>query len=318
MTTGEPLAAGSISVGLYRRPSADPASALRAVCEEATCAEDAGFDGVTLSEHHMGFREYFPNPLLISAFVLEQTRSIWVGPMPMLLTLRPPAIVSEDVAWLAARHSGRVVAGFAAGNRPEEHALYGERETDVATAYDASLRVVAAALGDVGDAAASLLRDDPAVASFRGRIPMVSAARSRDAARRAAKYGLGILYSPLSSPPDMRRQAEVYASAGGRGRRVLIYNVHISNDRSMTDAESANTAAWTVAGTIGQVIDGLVTVIHESGADALNVRFVRGRRDPRAMREEMATLGANDALSPLRQALLSTSVKPAVSPRQRK
>jgi alkanesulfonate monooxygenase SsuD/methylene tetrahydromethanopterin reductase-like flavin-dependent oxidoreductase (luciferase family) len=301
------LATGSISVGLYRRPDEAPIVALRSVCAEAKLAEEAGLDGVTLSEHHMGFREYFPNPLLISGFVLSETSSIWAGPMPMLLTLRPPAIVSEDVAWLAARYSGRVVAGFAAGNRPEEHALYEERGPDVFAAFDRGLRVVAESLGGYGDATASVLRGDPAVDSFRGRIPMVSAGRSRAAARRAAKYGMGILHSPLSSPQEMRRQAEEYVSTGGRGRRVLIYSVCISASGQLTDELGAK-GSWTLAGTVEQVVDGLVSVIQQSGADALNLRFARTGSDPGGTREQIALLGASGALPAIRQALLSTRV----------
>lgn len=312
-----PLASGSISVGLYRRVDVTPDAALRIACDEAKLVEDAGFDGVTFSEHHLGFREYFPNPLLISAFVLERTERIWAGPMPMLLTLRPPALVAEDVAWIAARFPGRVAAGFAAGNRPEEHDLYQGADGDVAARFEKGLRVVAAAVGTHREVAPSLVRADPAVESIRGCVPLVSAGRSETAVRRAAAYGYGILHSPLSSPTEMRRLAESYITAGGAGRRVLIYSVQISG-HGTPSGDLGTKAAWTAAGDVEQVIGRLVTLVQASGADALNLRFVQPPNAPDAVRDQIATLGDDERLSILRTALTSTRVAPVADPtRQR-
>lgn len=304
------LAPGSISIGLYRRPDATPDAAVELACEEARLAEEAGFDGVTFSEHHMGFGEHFPNPLLISAFALGRTRAIWAGPLPMLLTLRPPAVVAEDIAWLAARYGGRVAVGFAAGNRPEEHALHEATALGVTDLFARGLRVVAEALGTYGDPRASLVRGDPAVDGFRGRIPMVSAGRSRAAVRRAAAYGLGMLYSPLSSPAEMHRLTEEYAAVGGTGRRVLIYSVCVSPDGTVPD-DLGRRAAWSAAGGVAEVVDRLVAVIRESGADALNLRFIERSAGPDSTREQIATLGASGGLSILREALVSAEAAEA-------
>lgn len=308
------LAAGSISVGLYRRSDLSPEAALVDVLEEAKLAESAGFDGVTFSEHHLGFREYFPNPLLIAAFVLEQTRTVWSGPLPMLLTLRPAAIVAEDLAWLAARHPGRVAVGLASGNRPEEHALHEATSVGVTALFDRGLRVLAEALGTYGDARVSALSGDPAVRDLRGLLPIVSAGRSRVAVRRAATYGFGLLLSPLSAPAEMRRLADEYVRAGGTGRRVLIYSACVSRDGAPPDDLGAK-ADWTAAGSVGAVIERLVAVIHESGADALNLRFVRRGNDPDGDRRQIASLGEGEHLSMLRAALRSTRAPDAPAAR---
>ena len=67
------------------------------------------------SEHHGGFAGYSPNPLQVTGWLLEAMRTGWCAPCPMLLPLRPVALVAEEVAWLAARFPGRVAVGRRAG-----------------------------------------------------------------------------------------------------------------------------------------------------------------------------------------------------------
>ncbi len=60
------------------------------------------------SEHHGGFAGYLPNPLQMTSFILEAHPTGWAAACPLLLPLRPIAQLAEEVAWLAARHPGRV------------------------------------------------------------------------------------------------------------------------------------------------------------------------------------------------------------------
>ena len=84
-----------------------------------------GFDGVMTSEHHGGFHGYLPNPLQVAGCCLEAMADGWAAPCPLLLPLRPPALVAEEIAWLAARFPGRVGLGVAVGRaarRLRDHA----------------------------------------------------------------------------------------------------------------------------------------------------------------------------------------------------
>ena len=49
---------------------------------QAGLAEAAGFDGVMTSEHHGGFPNYLPNPLLAATWALEATERAWAGAVP--------------------------------------------------------------------------------------------------------------------------------------------------------------------------------------------------------------------------------------------
>ena len=87
------------------------------LCAQARLAMDSGFAGGMTSEHHGGFPGYLPNPLQMVGFILDECPSGWAAACPLLLPLRPTAMVAEEVAWLAARHPGRVGLGAAASCR---------------------------------------------------------------------------------------------------------------------------------------------------------------------------------------------------------
>src|SRR5213593_1433625 len=114
------FAPGSISFRAYPHAGLDAPSIVVELRVQAALAVTHGFDGVMTSEHHGGFAGYLPNPLQLAGWLLEAMPSGWAAPCPLLLTLRPPALVAEEVAWLAARFPGRVGIGLAAGALPQD------------------------------------------------------------------------------------------------------------------------------------------------------------------------------------------------------
>ncbi len=97
------------------------------LCAQAGLALEGGFDGVMTSEHHGGFPGYLPNPQQVASFVLDDHPDGWAAASPLLLPLRPTALVAEETAWLAARHPGRVGLGVAAGALPLDFEVDGGR-----------------------------------------------------------------------------------------------------------------------------------------------------------------------------------------------
>ena len=102
-----PLGRGQISLRMYPH-ELSPRECIAEMCEQASLAEAAGFDGLMTSEHHGGFRGYVSNPLQLASWLLEATDRIWAAPCPLLLSLRHWSHVAEELAWLACRHPGRV------------------------------------------------------------------------------------------------------------------------------------------------------------------------------------------------------------------
>ena len=167
------------------------------------------------SEHHGGFAGYMAQPLQMASFVLAEHATGWAAAAPLLLPLRSTALVAEEVAWLQARHRGRVGLGVAAGALPLDFEAAGVSQADAVDRFKSELpRLVAMLRGqDLGP-----LDGDPALLACRQTpVPVLSAAVSVAAAVRAARCGAGILIEGMSAPPRLSRLARAVPGRPGRG-----------------------------------------------------------------------------------------------------
>ncbi len=136
----------------------------------------------------------------------------------------------EELAWLAAAHPGRVGLGVAAGALPLDFEVMGLELADAGPRFKAELgRVVAMLRGvDLG-----ALAGDPALRRCAGEpVPVLSAAVSPVAARRAASVGAGILLDSMTALTRQRALCDAYAEAGGTAPRVAIRRVWLGPPRS--------------------------------------------------------------------------------------
>ena len=101
-----PFAGGSVSLRLYPHNDLSAPEIVAELRAQAALGAEHGFDGVMTAEHHGGFAGYLPNPLQVAGWCLEAMATGWAAPCPLLLPLRPPAMVAEEIAWLAARFPG--------------------------------------------------------------------------------------------------------------------------------------------------------------------------------------------------------------------
>jgi alkanesulfonate monooxygenase SsuD/methylene tetrahydromethanopterin reductase-like flavin-dependent oxidoreductase (luciferase family) len=284
MSWSRPFAAGGVSLRLYPHGEL-PAEQIVAVFRgQAAAAADAGFDGVMTSEHHGGFGGYLPNPIQAAGWALEAMPSGWAAPCPLLLPLRPTALVVEEIAWLAARHPGRVGVGVAAGSLETDFEVMGLDKADLTARFAAGLRGLAAALR--GEATGVLADDQAVQRCATDPVPVLSAAMSATAVRRAAECGVGLLFDSLTDLRRCRELVEDYRSGGGEGTVVLIRRVWVGEaptqrHRDQVDvyAGYASTAAQThwdssamITGDAEEIAAGLRSALDEGGADALNLR----------------------------------------------
>ena len=223
--SSRPFAPGSISMRLYPHNELEAEQVVAELVGQAQAALTNGFDGVMTSEHHGGSPGYLPNPLQVTGFQLEATESGWAAPCPLLLPLRPTALVAEEVAWLDARHPGRVGLGVASGALPLDFEAMDVPLEERSQRFAAELPRIVDMLrgkdlrGLDGDPALRRLADNP--------IPVLSAAVSSAACRRAALCDAGILLEGMSSPDKLTRFCQVFDEAGGTGAKVLIRRVWI-------------------------------------------------------------------------------------------
>ena len=218
-----PFDAGSVSIRLYPHNELPADQIVSELCTQAGLALGSGFDGVMTSEHHGGFAGYMAQPLQMASFVLAEHATGWAAAAPLLLPLRSTALVAEEVAWLQARHRGRVGLGVAAGALPLDFEAAGVSQADSVDRFKSELpRLVAMLRGeDLGE-----LDGDPALlACRRDPVPVLSAAVSVAAAVRAARCGAGILMEGMSAPPRLARLTRAFEDGRGTGSRVLIRRV---------------------------------------------------------------------------------------------
>jgi alkanesulfonate monooxygenase SsuD/methylene tetrahydromethanopterin reductase-like flavin-dependent oxidoreductase (luciferase family) len=309
-----PLAKGSISLRVYPA-DLPPAQVVEDMRAQARLAEAVGFDGCMTSEHHGGFPNYLPNPLLAATWLLDATERIWAGPCPLVLPLRPAAQVVEDVAWTAHRFPGRVIVGAAAGALPVDFEMAGVPIEEMFARHRAALETLAAAFNGRADGP---LAADPAVAALTGgEVPVVAAVQADKTVRRAAALGVGVIFDSIQSVARTRALADAYADAGGTGPRVLIRRCWVGTRPSANvDAQMARYRGYApqraqsqwgsdefIAGRDGaEVAERLHDVLEQSGCDTLNLRVFLAGLGPSAVHDQVRALGA-DTLPALRRAL---------------
>jgi alkanesulfonate monooxygenase SsuD/methylene tetrahydromethanopterin reductase-like flavin-dependent oxidoreductase (luciferase family) len=301
--SGPPFGLGSISLRLYPHNDLPAEAIVRELLLQAGLALDNGFDGIMTSEHHGGFAGYMAQPLQMASFVLDERASGWVAAAPLLLPLRSTALVAEEVAWLRARHPGRVGVGVAAGALPLDFEIAGVSQRESVARFRAELpKLVALLRGEeLGD-----LEGDPALQSCRADpIPVLSAAVSAAAATRAARCRAGILLEGMSEPGRLARVTRAFDEAGGTGRKVLIRRVWlgpvqdglIESQRAVYESYAGRGGAFGEDQTIAshdptEISDRLAAAIEEVGADALNLRVQLPGMAPEEVREQITAVGS--------------------------
>jgi alkanesulfonate monooxygenase SsuD/methylene tetrahydromethanopterin reductase-like flavin-dependent oxidoreductase (luciferase family) len=305
------FARGSISLRLYPHNDLDGRGLLGELGDQATLGLAGGFDGIMLSEHHGGFAGYLPNPLQVASFLLEENATGWVAACPVLLPLRPVAQLAEEVAWLGIRHPGRVGLGVAAGALPLDFAVMDVEFGDAVPRFKAGLpRIVEMLRGrDLG----RLAGDRALQACARAPIPVLSAAASPVAARRAAGCGAGILCEGMSTVGRLRRIGDAYDAARGDRAKVVIRRVWlgappatlIERQRSVYDSYATPGAPFSDDQTIAaddpvELAGRIHATWLASGADALNLRVHLPEIPPSEIRRQISIL-AGEVLPRLRQ-----------------
>jgi alkanesulfonate monooxygenase SsuD/methylene tetrahydromethanopterin reductase-like flavin-dependent oxidoreductase (luciferase family) len=219
------------------------------------------------------------------------------------------------VAWLAARHPGRVGLGVAAGSLPQDFDAMHVPMEGLAERFTEGFEELLDIL--TGRAPGALLGDPAVVACAASPVPVLSAAMGFTAARRAARLGAGLVFDSMSTPERCRELVDEYRAAEGQAPSVLIRRAWVGDaPRGNLDAQLrvyetyASTQAqahWGADELIGTndgaaVAEGLADALTRSGAEGLNLRLHVPGVSPAEVRDQIARLGA-EVLGPLRSRL---------------
>jgi alkanesulfonate monooxygenase SsuD/methylene tetrahydromethanopterin reductase-like flavin-dependent oxidoreductase (luciferase family) len=116
------------TVGLAGRDSARFQKMMDKVRDQMVFAEQLGYDGFCMTEHHMQVEgiEATTNPVMWNLYVAQHTKKMRVGQLGMNLTAMNPIKVAEDIAMLDQMTGGRAFAGFSRGNTARWTATMGQ------------------------------------------------------------------------------------------------------------------------------------------------------------------------------------------------
>ncbi len=92
--------------------------------DELVLAEELGFDGVCVNEHHQNAYGTMPSPNLMGAILARQTKRVKIAVIGNALPLyNPPTRVAEEFAMIDVISGGRLIAGLVVGGGPEYYSF---------------------------------------------------------------------------------------------------------------------------------------------------------------------------------------------------
>lgn len=92
--------------------------------DELIYAEELGFDGVCVNEHHQSAYGTMPSPNLMGAILARQTKRVKIAVIGNALPLyNPPTRVAEEFAMIDTISGGRLIAGMVVGGGPEYYSF---------------------------------------------------------------------------------------------------------------------------------------------------------------------------------------------------
>jgi alkanesulfonate monooxygenase SsuD/methylene tetrahydromethanopterin reductase-like flavin-dependent oxidoreductase (luciferase family) len=299
----KPFADGSISFRLYPH-ALGPTEALDEMKAQASLAVESGFDGLMVSERHGGIAGNVPNPLQITGWLASGMDHGWVAPCPVLALFRAPALIVEEVAWLAVNYPDRVGVGLGTGGNELDFELFGTTKADLGRRFEPVLKFVTEHLSGTADD--DLCRDPAVARCVEHPIPVLSAAMSPGAARRAARCQAGIIGSSLISLETERDLSQAYRSAGGTGPEVLIRFIWLGDlptdavdskfkeyqNTSRSRGGAISGAAEIIASKDPEVIaERLTEAMGFTGRNALHLRVHVPGIPPEQIREQIQAVG---------------------------
>jgi alkanesulfonate monooxygenase SsuD/methylene tetrahydromethanopterin reductase-like flavin-dependent oxidoreductase (luciferase family) len=191
-------------------PGTDTHRLLQDRLELVRFADEAGFAGFHLAEHHGSELCMAPNQEIFIAAASQITKRIRLGPMVKLLPLHHPVRIIEDMCVLDQLTGGRLEFGVGSGVAPIEHAWFGSVWTERRQRFEDTLGIICNALasGEISSAG-STYYDFPTMPlstkPFQHPIPFWYPGNPA----MAGRYGMNLMWP---GPIDQRAY-DVYAEA---------------------------------------------------------------------------------------------------------
>jgi alkanesulfonate monooxygenase SsuD/methylene tetrahydromethanopterin reductase-like flavin-dependent oxidoreductase (luciferase family) len=192
---------------------APPTELYGAAVDMCSWAETHGAIVAVLSEHHAAQDGHLPAPLILASAIAARTDRLAILLAAVVLPLRDPVRLAEEVSVLDIISKGRVWYAFGIGHRPEEYEHFGVDTRQRGRLADENLALLLRLLK--GEA---VIHDGRRIhvtppCSTKGGPPIMIAGGSPAAAKRAARHGLGFISHVHS--PHLKELYELECRANG-------------------------------------------------------------------------------------------------------
>lgn len=237
-----------LGLQIYSEPPGPEANAFHAVREEAQLAERAGFDMISLVEHHQGQRGEFSAPLTWLAAIAASTDTIGLATGVLLLPLYNPLLIAEQVHSVDRISGGRLAVGVGLGYRDADFDAAGVDRKTRAQRFAEGVQMLRQAgrpegLTYAGKAfAVNSVRVSPR--PFQPAIPLYGGGMAPVSVRRIARLCDAWLASASVKPDAFAELARLHkeeATANGRTSSIILNrNAWFAPSREQAEAEYRN------------------------------------------------------------------------------
>ncbi len=181
-------------------------------------AEEVGFDGLFLPEHHMMDDGYTPAPMIGLGALAAVTSRVDLGTTIMLLPFYNPVQVAEHAAMVDVISDGRMILGVGVGNYEPEFELFGRTGANQIPLFEESISIVRRLwAGEEVDHVSEYHKVKGHIRPLPkngGRLWM--GAMSFPGVRRAARFGAPWPSDPLHNIHVIKEWADEYRAEGER------------------------------------------------------------------------------------------------------
>jgi alkanesulfonate monooxygenase SsuD/methylene tetrahydromethanopterin reductase-like flavin-dependent oxidoreductase (luciferase family) len=183
--------------------------------ETAKVAEESGFDGVFLPEHHMMPDAYLPSQWPVLGALAAITERLEIGTTVHLLPFEHPIHTAEHGAMVDVLSNGRLRLGVGMANFPEEFDLFGLEHKRQVSRFEEGIEIVQRAwAGEQLDFEGKHFKVKGQITPKPVGAELWIGAMSEPGVRRAARFGVRWPTDPLHNLDVMKYWADLYREAG--------------------------------------------------------------------------------------------------------
>lgn len=197
-------------------------SAYQEFLKESILAEELGFYGIYVGEHHFAADGWCPSPIPVLAAAAAVTKQMKLGTDIIVLTLHNPIKVAEDIAVLDNISNGRSILGIGLGYRKEEYAAFSVDFKKKKEIYDDKIKVVKSLLqGEVIKINEFNIRIYP-LPTQKPRPPIWLAAKSDEAIKAVLRRGDAWIMDPVTSIHLLEKKVRLFRETAHMLKKHVI------------------------------------------------------------------------------------------------